>query len=180
MCSRPITAPGSTGGRAGDMELDKWQPPMAGVVKINVDARAHMQDDWRGMELVARDERGSFIAGRSIWVRGRFAASTTEALAVREAVIWAGQAGWSSVFVESDALSVVQGIATSDGIAYEDSIFAKIRHMIASFANLSVHFVKRSANRVAHTLAQRADSESDCLWVGTPPDCIVNLLRFDC
>ncbi|CAH9144345.1 unnamed protein product [Cuscuta epithymum] len=76
--------------------------------------------------------KSSTSTGRSIRVRGRFAASTTEALAVREAVIWAGQAGWSSVVIESDALSVVQGIATSDGIAYEDSIFAEIRHMIAS------------------------------------------------
>ncbi|CAH9084823.1 unnamed protein product [Cuscuta epithymum] len=134
----------SSGGErgGGDGTQGKWQPPGAGVVKINVDAAVHSHGDWRGLGLVARNDKGSFIAGRSVRERGRFSVSTTEALAIREAVLWAAQAGWAEVIIESDALSVVQRIADSDGISYEDNIFAEIRHMIARFANLNVHYVQ--------------------------------------
>ncbi|XP_060965211.1 uncharacterized protein LOC133034187 [Cannabis sativa] len=104
-----------------------------------------------GFGVVARDSSGHLVGLTSKYQVGSYAAEVIEALSVKEALSWLKGKGWSKVKVETDSMVSVQAIFSKQQMT---SIFGLIiddyKFLLSSLQNVSLRFIRRSANRVAH------------------------------
>lgn len=137
-------------------DVDGWQPPAEGVLKINVDASVKASVDHCGIGVVGRDMRGHvfFAVGRTI--SGKFSPLYAELLAIKEGVLLALKSGWSSWVIESDALAAVKALSEQAPFSLEEPLAADIRLLLVHFASLPIQFSPRRTNAVAHQLASRS------------------------
>ena len=104
-----------------------------------------------------------------------------EALACRRALEFAMDIGFSKLVIEGDCVQVINTINSSKanlprlGHVYED-----IQVLISGLRWAEVHWVKRSANLVAHSLAHNAKNISDdVIWLEDSPPRALNALYHD-
>ncbi|XP_060959389.1 uncharacterized protein LOC115700161 [Cannabis sativa] len=128
-----------------------WSPPLANSIKVNVDAA--LFDDGRsfGSGLVARDDRGWLVEGRTILVLNKVEPIFAEAISVKEALTWIKLKQWHHVTMESDCLGVVQALRSSICmISLFGQVIQSCKNLLADLSTVEVIFVKRFANLVAH------------------------------
>nr|GMC66454.1 protein LIKE COV 2-like [Ipomoea batatas] len=75
----------------------KWERPVQGYLKLNIDAAVRPNNGCMGFGWVLRDEYGLFVAAGSIPGNGVFTPREVEAMAVREALSWIKDHGYSQV-----------------------------------------------------------------------------------
>ncbi|XP_060965763.1 uncharacterized protein LOC133034618 [Cannabis sativa] len=134
---------------------EHWSPPLANSIKVNVDAA--LFDDGRsfGSGMVARDDRGWLIEGRTILAMNMVEPLLAEAISVKEALTWIKLKQWHHVTVESDCLGVVQALRSSICmISLFGQVIQSCKNLLADLSTVEVIFVKRSANSVAHSFAR--------------------------
>ncbi|XP_060969924.1 uncharacterized protein LOC133037116 [Cannabis sativa] len=140
------------GFQAGD-GAEQWVCPPENSVKINVDAALFDNGNRAGVGVVIRDANGLFIDG---FVRMFYEAldpTLVETMGVREALSWLKRSPRQQAFVETDCLTVVQAIRSQvKMISLFGIVISECKVLIQELKNVSICFVKRSANMVAHTL----------------------------
>lgn len=87
---------------------DRWQKPDPRFVKLNVDATFYNAEGVGATTSVIRDENGSFLAAQCLYIPYASSVVTTEALAMRDGLIFASSLGFSRVEAESDSLIVIK------------------------------------------------------------------------
>lgn len=134
-----------------------WCLPPPGIIKFNVDGAVDMSGGLVGVGIVARDHAGQILGTVSIPFPGLFSPRTAEALGFREALITAANKGFSSIIVEGDSIQIVQAL-TQVGKSFSDcsSILSDCLELIHLFSSCVIKYVKRSFNRVAHSLAKQS------------------------
>nr|GMD23989.1 uncharacterized protein LOC109191080 [Ipomoea batatas] len=158
----------------------KWERPGQGYLKLNIDAAVRPNNGRMGFSWVLRDEYGLFVAAGSIPGNGVFTPREAEAMAVREALSWIKDHGYSQVEVETDALQIIQSLKQSVDDSSFDLILLDVKDLLLSFTDVAISHVSRTANRVAHSLAREACSMSVRQeWTSVPPSFIVDDLYFD-
>lgn len=166
---------------SGSTPHSRWLLPPIGCIKFNVDGAVRRQTGIVGVGIVARDYSGIILGTTSIPFPGLFSPRSAEALAFREALVLAANKGFSSIIVEGDSLEVVQAL-TQDGKTFSDcgSILSDCLELLPLFSSCSFKYVKRSCNRVAHSLAKKSllgvRSET---WGGPVPHFLSNLVLSD-
>uniref|UniRef100_A0A803QIZ4 Reverse transcriptase domain-containing protein n=1 Tax=Cannabis sativa TaxID=3483 RepID=A0A803QIZ4_CANSA len=132
-----------------------WTKPDNNHIKINVDAALFPQEHSYGYGIVARDSTGHLIEAKTGYFEGNLDASTVEALSIKEALSWIKSKNWQNVEIESDSMISVQGIRGNQVI---NSLSGLILHdcqiLLSSLPSVSLRFIRRSANRVAHVVAR--------------------------
>jgi hypothetical protein len=59
-------------------------------------------------------------------------------------------------------------------------LIQEVKSLLWSFAEYQIRHVRRSCNSVAHILAKEGCDNNVCMvWVGSPPDLIVNLVASE-
>lgn len=135
-----------------------WVKPQKDVVKISVDAATFSEFSSFGIGLLARDHEGGIIEGRSERFQGDKRPEWAEAVAIKEALSWVKEKGWTRVVIESDCLAVIQAIRSNVSmISPFGQVILECRKMIREL-NIEMFFVKRSANMAAHLLARASYS----------------------
>lgn len=134
-----------------------WHPPPSTAIKLNVDGAISKANGKVGIGVVARDSAGQVIDFLSSPTTGFLSPRVTEALAFREALIFAANNGLTDIIVEGDALQIVQAI-NKGGDQFSDcsSIISDCLELLPLFSTYSFQHVKRSCNRVAHSLAKKS------------------------
>ncbi|XP_074373281.1 uncharacterized protein LOC141713413 [Apium graveolens] len=105
-----------------------------------------------------RDSRNQFMGARSNLVRGRTIAREAEALSLKEALSWTKERAVTKCIFESDAKLLVDAIHGFKGRSMFDTIVENCSEILKHFEEVLVVFAHRSANTVAHLLAQVAYS----------------------
>jgi hypothetical protein len=92
--------------------LKGWQPPLAGIIKVNWDASLRVKERHIGIGIgiVARDEYGNFLGARAITKMVVTTSKVAEAMAALEAILFCKQAGFFIVLLEGDAKQVVNEV----------------------------------------------------------------------
>lgn len=104
---------------------------------------------------MARDHEGRLIAAVSNCQQGRMAPEIAQAIGLREVLSWIKGQPWVVVTVETDCLVLVQAVKSSIKMeSYFGGIVNYCKTLLAEMSQMSLIFVKRSANRVAHYLAR--------------------------
>lgn len=86
--------PKQHGSDEGEQEPVRWQPPPRGMIKINWDAALDLTKKKIGLGIVARDDRGSFMAAYSKNQAIEVNPVVAEALAALHAVIFCQEQGY--------------------------------------------------------------------------------------
>ncbi|XP_026399116.1 uncharacterized protein LOC113294964 [Papaver somniferum] len=157
-----------------------WEPPFIGQLKINIDVSYDDVDKEFGFGLIIRDYTGTCRGVRGRHCNGGLNAEHSERFGVLEAIKWVKDLNLSNLVFESDCINVVNSLkgATLD-VQWENQGFViEIRHLLNSFSNGSVNYVKRTANNVAQKPANKArTSRATFQHFEIIPADIVDLLR---
>ncbi|XP_062114086.1 uncharacterized protein LOC133825112 [Humulus lupulus] len=144
-----------------DDGAEKWIKPTPGVIKINVDAALSTEASTYSFACVARDDQGHFIEAITCCRQGVVSPKMAEAMGVREALSWLKKKYWSHVVIETDCLTVIQSLRSSISMdSYFGGIISDCKQLMED-KNISIVFVKRSANGVAHVVARASLSHAD-------------------
>ncbi|XP_060972219.1 uncharacterized protein LOC133038174 [Cannabis sativa] len=148
--------------RARDV-VERWTAPHGNSVKLNVDAAMFNIGEPYGIGLVVRNGSGLLIEGRTRLFYGQVEPVLAEAIGIREALSWIKDSRWQDVYVETDCLNVVQAIhCSTEMISLFGLVIKDCKTLLANLNNVSVSFIKRSANVVAHSFARAAILYPDC------------------
>jgi ribonuclease HI len=155
----------------------QWIQPPVGFFKCNVDASFYNTAGATGCGWVLRDCRGQFqLAGSNIKMAS-LSILEGEAWALIEAMEEMIHRGLSFVIFESDSKLVVDAISSRQvGVSDFSILISHIKTLLRFNNYFEVKYVKRQANKVAHSLARAAFSMSRrCVFDSVPP-CIDSLL----
>uniref|UniRef100_A0A803PJ09 Reverse transcriptase domain-containing protein n=1 Tax=Cannabis sativa TaxID=3483 RepID=A0A803PJ09_CANSA len=156
---------------------EQWTAPIENSIKINVDAAIFEGANSYGIGLVSRDHHGFLVQGRTDLFVGNATPELAEAIGVREALSWTKENAWQRVVIETNCLVVIQAIRSSvQMISPFGQVISHCKQLIIDLPFVSVLFVKRSANVVAHNFARasilfpgrrfgRTNSMSEMEWM---------------
>lgn len=155
---------------------------MGEIIKINVDAALFEDLGNYSFGCVARNGSGDLVEAISVCRAGSLDPETVEALGVREALSWIKQKLWKKVIIETDCLAVVQSVRSSISMmSYFGGLINECKRLLEESSNVSLIFVRRSANNVAHYLARASYYVADrkIRSDNIPPD-FLNVIMNDC
>ncbi|KAL8132768.1 hypothetical protein AgCh_008304 [Apium graveolens] len=135
-----------------------WVRPKNGAVKVTVDAAIFTESSSYGIGMLARNDKGEVIYGRSESYQGNVCAEFAEAMAVKEALSWCKLNKWQETVIESDFLSVVQVVRSSIKMRSPFGHIIRECREILKELNIELFYIKRSANEAAHVLARESSS----------------------
>ncbi|XP_030494821.2 uncharacterized protein LOC115710603 [Cannabis sativa] len=152
----------SAGLNQGD-GAEHWVPPIENNVKVNVDAAIFEASRQFGVGWVARDARGLLIHGHTKLFNVQATPELAEAVGIREALSWIKSSGLQQVVLETDCLSIVQALRSSIVmISTFGQVVNECKALLNDLRTISIYFIHRSANTVAHELARASVSFPDC------------------
>ncbi|KAM6550661.1 hypothetical protein CsatB_000469 [Cannabis sativa] len=157
--SGPLLVPSSHTGQ------DLWKKPGLNTIKLNVDGAIFVEDNKYGFGCVARGADGNLIEAISSSRLGAVRPEIAEVIGVKEALSWIKRKGWMEVAIETDALVVVQAVLGSIQMPSQFGFLVQdCRNLMSCMNHVSLHFVKRSANRAAHCVARASCYHPDRIF----------------
>ncbi|KAL8114290.1 hypothetical protein AgCh_021225 [Apium graveolens] len=160
--------------------LRKWTTPAAGEYKVNVDASWFQGAESFSIGMVMRNHRESFVEGRTVVLYQEVDALEVEVLGIREALSWVKSMDGRKVTVESDSLVAVNAINGQNKFLLEvGHIIDHCRLLLQSLSGVSVKFVRKQANEVAHGLAKMPCSVNCFVIFTSPPTHLVEICNID-
>ncbi|CAL1396474.1 unnamed protein product [Linum trigynum] len=161
-------------------EDQRWKPPTAGAVKINVDA-ACFDGQGTGWGVVARDQNGHFPFGAVKRSRIQWNPEEVEVLAVDFGLEMARRRGMGEVEMESDCQGIVQQLRREERRETEVGLMCEdVRIKAQALGLVRWYWEGRNKNRLAHKIAHLdCNWDSEEVWDDNPPQVLVPLLRED-
>ncbi|XP_060965698.1 uncharacterized protein LOC133034601 [Cannabis sativa] len=159
---------------------EKWCPPNFPCIKVNVDGAIFAPEGRFGVGMVARCAAGMVLQAKSVLKTGLLQPHGVEALGFKEALSWIKSNGWVGVILESDCLRVISDIQSNKSMVSPYShIILECKALCAEIGNISLSFVKRSANRVAHCLARSSLVKADRIFNSLSLPFVISSLALD-
>jgi ribonuclease HI len=131
-----------------------WTTPPAGVIKCNVDA-AIFHNNTVGYGMCFRNSVGHFLMGKSAHLHSSISVLEAEAIALLAAINTAISLGYHNVMFETDSKLLADAINSSSSFNNElGDLLVQCRGLLATNFDFVVSFIRRQANRVAHSIAR--------------------------
>jgi ribonuclease HI len=147
---------------------------------VNVDAALFTSSKQMGAGVVIRDHNGLCLAACGERSDNVTMPEMAEALAIRRAVVFAREEGFSNIIIGSDCLSVIQRVNSSViDRSTTGSVIEDIKFCSKAFSSCDFRHVPRVLNVAAHQLARGCVSYVNSAWRGVSPDCIQEALCND-
>lgn len=103
-----------------------------------------------------------------------------EARSLKDAIEWTAHLGFKNCVFETDSKQVVDACKGGAGKSNFHSIVAECVEVCQHLDEVQVHFIYKSANIVAHTLARASSSMPGFHeWQGNAPEFILDVLNYD-
>jgi ribonuclease HI len=156
-----------------------WHPPLKDFLKLNVDVHLHDDERW-GFGMILRREDGRAVGAATKVLKGSADATLAEAIGVGEALNWIKTLNHQHIIIETDAAKVVNALEKkSFPRKIWGNVTRKISRDLDSCPLISVRWVNRKGNQVAHELARLAISEPNKFWPNNFPTCILSYILYD-
>ncbi|XP_042974616.1 uncharacterized protein LOC122306248 [Carya illinoinensis] len=159
--------------------LQVWKAPPYGYYKINWDAAVDHKNQRVGIGVIIRDSDGQVIGTMR---KNKFLnpdPHLAEACAALHAVLLGSNIGLRNIFLEGDALNVVNAInGVGEHWGQAGMVIVDIQEILNCFNSWFVAYSQRSTNQVAHVLARNALSiEGELIELEEIPSCIISMLQ---
>jgi hypothetical protein len=159
---------GNRATRTCSNNIESWNPPRS-VLKLNVDAHLLGDGHW-ALGWILRWEDESWVGAATRVVQGIDKPVEVEARGIIEAVNYLAIFQPATVIIETDNNMVVKAVQTRQfNMHYWGHIARKIRETMDENPNLSISWVNRAKNVVAHYLAKWAEVEPNKTWTNNLP-----------
>ena len=132
-----------------------WSRPLGGHWKCNLDAAMFRDLSAIGLGMVMRRNDGQFYACKTLLLPLSYSVKEAEALAHREALLWALSLKLVDVEFESDSLLVVNSLSSHFLDCSEYGFLIADCVCLRGKGNYSIRFVKRQANKCAFSLIKK-------------------------
>lgn len=148
-----------------------WEPPAAGVVKLNVDGAFVAEDGSAGADMLLRDHNGQVIFTACRWLLYCAEPLEAELAACEEGLKLALHWSHLPVVLETDcaeAISLLDGAATSR--SRHAHVLREIKDLILGDRSVHLQKISRAQNAASHTLAAvgRSQHRTAC-WLRNFP-----------
>ena len=147
--------------------VQTWQPPPASKFKLNFDVAIFIDLGCSGVGVIIRNEKGEVMG--AVTAKGPGVANSMEAkaLACKRVLKFVVDIGITKLVNEGDCAQVIYAITSNQfSLSRLGHVFEGIQVLIAGLKWAEVHWVNRSANLVAHSLARNAkDAVNDVIWL---------------
>uniref|UniRef100_A0ACD5THT7 Uncharacterized protein n=1 Tax=Avena sativa TaxID=4498 RepID=A0ACD5THT7_AVESA len=136
-------------------ESQKCSRPAVGWLKLNCDGALNITESLAGVGVVVRDEMGVFVAAECRKYDHVVDPGTVELLACRDAMLLARSKGWTHIELETDCQAVVTAWKSEKAqkSACHQIIIKEMKATVSKFQGFSFAFVRRDANKAAHSCA---------------------------
>lgn len=130
-----------------------WSKPPQGSVVCKFDGALFQEQCKGGFGYVLRDNNIDFLAAKNGLLYCDMDPSLVDSLFRKEALSWLKQNGFQRIVLETDCLTLEQGINYhSMDLLYKDIIVEECVRLLRDFESFSLCFVQRYANVVAHSI----------------------------
>ena len=122
---------------------------------MNFDVAVFSDQHCSGFGAIIRNSSGGVMVGMSM--KGPYVNSSeeVEVLACRRALEFSRKVGFSRVIIEGDCLNVMRALSVStENSSLLGHIYEDIKFNLKGMQVLSINWVKRGGNMVAHILAK--------------------------
>ncbi|XP_060972000.1 uncharacterized protein LOC115703869 [Cannabis sativa] len=156
---------------------EQWQPPHEDSIKVNVDAALFSNTTQFGIGFVIRNAQGVLIEGVTKLFNGSATPELVEAMSVKEALSWIKRNQLCQAILETDCLVFIQALRSSiEMISMFGQVVKDCKVLLKELKSVSIFFIRRSANKVAHSFARASLFYPDCNFnMGSVP---IDLLPF--
>ena len=148
---------------------------------MNFDAAIFLDQHCSGFGVIIRNSSGEVMAG--MLVKGPYMNSSeeVEVLACQKAVEFLREVGFSRVIIEGDCLNVMRDLSVStENSSLLGHIYEDIKFNLRGMQVLSIKWVKRGGNMVAHTLAKHVRNLiNDFYLIEDTPPLTADALYYD-
>ena len=159
----------------------QWSRPLAGFLKCNFDASLLLSQNTTSFGIIIHDSNGKFVVAKNGVLHYSMNPALAEALSCREALSWLKELDIDNVLVETECLGLHLAItnssfdATSHGVIIQDCL-----DLLSNFDNNNFCFARRSANQLAHLLAQAIGFQIvQEVWLDSPPLFISDVMALN-
>ncbi|KAH9783091.1 putative reverse transcriptase/RNA-dependent DNA polymerase [Citrus sinensis] len=154
-----------------------WNPPQDGFVKVNIDSAISFEKNIVGLGAVIRDVLGHVTAATIKVSKFHGDVSYAEAEAMEWGMLVARDAKMKAVIMESDSQGVVNLVNNKQGSRSEIYwVVSEIQKLAENFERVSIKYMPRSCNVIAHSLAKLALEKCETVvWKGSYPSQVMYL-----
>jgi len=133
----------------------RWQRPLMGRYKCNIDAAFSSSLNRTGIGICIRDHDGSFVLAKTLLHPCLLPVDVGEALGLFSALQWLSDMQFDNVDFETDSKLTVDAFLSDRNDTAEFGCIITSCHSLFRFlfSNSRVEFVRRQANGVAYALA---------------------------
>lgn len=108
-----------------------------------------------GLGISVKKREGEMVFVRTVRHWGMAGPELAEVMAIKESLSWAMESDVQKILNESDCLVIVQAIRNKVPMFFlVGLVIEECRELLCSQKNVSLLFIKRSANVAAHSLAR--------------------------
>ncbi|XP_073128884.1 uncharacterized protein [Henckelia pumila] len=160
-----------------------WRPPSPGQLRLDVDASFNHLNNSSSVGAVVRDINGFVWGAKAKIIRCPSSVVSAELEAIRFGMDFCSLQGFTNVCIFSDSLLAIRAVETqSENLGPEGAVAMEIRSLLESPKFVSIRHMRRSANRVAHFLAQKVCGSvlSFEYSIGSIPQWLADLVKLDC
>lgn len=158
-----------------------WEKPQIGWTKLNFDGSCKGREGKASIGGVLRNHKAEFLLGYAESI-GRSTSTIAELAALRRGLELVMENGWSNVWVEGDAKTLVEIIRKGRHVKCKEMQrhVGDIHEMIPALDNCIVTHVYREGNRAADKFAQIGHQlEKPKIWRLFPPDDVLEIVHED-
>jgi len=139
-----------------------WVKPPTGTTKCNVDATMFDNNTIMRYGMCFRNSLGQLLLGNSGFLLSFATVLEAKSIALLESIKTSISNGMHTVLFETDCKSLIDAL-TSPAVHISEfgNLVSQCRRRLSSNPNYVVSFVKRQANRVAHTITRASLSHSN-------------------
>ncbi|GAU35043.1 hypothetical protein TSUD_30090 [Trifolium subterraneum] len=158
---------------------NSWSAPPSNFLELNVDA--HLTSDGRwGLGMLLRRDDGRCVGAATRLCNGSLDVMLAKAQGLHKAIELITEQRLTRVIIELDAASIVTAIKKKD---FPRKLWGRLTQRCARMLDekneISISWVRREGNEVAHRLARWAVSEPNRFWESDFPNCIRSLIQKD-
>uniref|UniRef100_A0A803PPX6 RNase H type-1 domain-containing protein n=1 Tax=Cannabis sativa TaxID=3483 RepID=A0A803PPX6_CANSA len=160
---------------------ERWIKPDT-CIKLNIDATTFDRDFKHGYGCVVRNTNGELVSVFSGFKHGNVSPELAEIMGIREALSWLNCHNYTRAAIETDNLVCVEAIWSAESFASGfDLVVEKCKNILRNLLNVSLFFVKRSANYVVHFIARHSISLAERMFlINSVPLDLMSILMSDC
>uniref|UniRef100_A0A803QCI5 RNase H type-1 domain-containing protein n=1 Tax=Cannabis sativa TaxID=3483 RepID=A0A803QCI5_CANSA len=134
-----------------------WTKPATNGIKIDVDAVIFDNESRFGIGFVVWDCKAELLVAVALNWSGKITPEAAEAMGIREALSCLKDKSFQHICLESDNLVSVQVIHSEVVMCSDFGLIVQDCKSLLNFiSNVSLKFVKRSANRAEHVIARQS------------------------